>query len=479
MHDPISQAYDVEPSRGVFCNRTLNMRSIQAIGYDMDYTLIHYNMEEWESRAFEYTRRRLSQKGWPVEDLEFHPDRVMRGLAVDRKLGNIVKANRFGYIKQAAHGTEILEFGQMRDTYSRTLVDHEEDRWFFLNTLFSISAASMYLELVDMLDDGDLPRAMGYEDLWEAIQDALDAAHLEGMLKAEIMSEPDRYVELDPDMPLTLLDQREAGNKMLLITNSGWKYTKFMMAYAVDRYLPGEMTWRDLFDIVVVAAGKPAFFLTDKPIFRLATEEGLVEPIVGSIPERGIYLGGNASLIEEYLGVSGDRILFVGDHLVSDVNISKQVLRWRTALVLRELEQEVETVRDSRNRQERIQELMNEKVELERKVSKLRLKRQRLRGEYGPEVEGDDETYREDIDQLRSKLIALDDEITPLVVRDGEDFNDHWGYLMRAGNDKSYLTRQVERYADIYTSRVSNFLDYTPHVYFRAPRGEMPHDQQR
>lgn len=476
MHDPIADAYDVDPPRGVFCNRTLNLRSIQAIGYDMDYTLIHYNMEEWESRAFEHTRRNLSNQGWPVDDLEFDPDRVMRGLAVDRELGNIVKANRFGYIKQAAHGTEMMEFGQMRDAYARTLVDLEEDRWYFLNTLFSISAASMYLELVDKLDAGELPRAMGYEDLWAEVQEALDAAHLEGMLKEEIMSEPERYVDLDPDMPLTLLDQREAGNKMLLITNSGWTYTKFMMAYAVDRFLPGDMTWRDLFDLIVVAAGKPAFFLTDKPIFRLATEDGLVEPIVGSIPEPGIYLGGNASLIEDYLGISGDRILFVGDHLFSDVNVSKQVLRWRTALVIRELEREVRAVQASRERQSKIQALMNEKAELERRISTLRLERQRLRGDYGPEIEGDDETYRNQIEQLRSELIELDDEIKPLVVRDGKDFNEKWGFLMRAGNDKSYLTRQVERYADIYTSRVSNFLAYTPHVYFRAPRGNMPHD---
>lgn len=30
--------------RGIFCTRTLNLRSISAIGYDMDYTLMHYNV---------------------------------------------------------------------------------------------------------------------------------------------------------------------------------------------------------------------------------------------------------------------------------------------------------------------------------------------------------------------------------------------------------------------------------------------------
>jgi hypothetical protein len=36
------------PERGVYCSRTLNLRSIKAIGYDMDYTLIHYDVNAWE-----------------------------------------------------------------------------------------------------------------------------------------------------------------------------------------------------------------------------------------------------------------------------------------------------------------------------------------------------------------------------------------------------------------------------------------------
>ena len=58
-------------SRGVYCNRTLNLRSIRAIGYDMDYTLIHYKVEDWERRAYAHVRTKLAQAGWPVADLEF------------------------------------------------------------------------------------------------------------------------------------------------------------------------------------------------------------------------------------------------------------------------------------------------------------------------------------------------------------------------------------------------------------------------
>ena len=43
-----------DPRRGIYCSRTLNLHAIQAIGYDMDYTLIHYHVQEWERLAYTY-----------------------------------------------------------------------------------------------------------------------------------------------------------------------------------------------------------------------------------------------------------------------------------------------------------------------------------------------------------------------------------------------------------------------------------------
>src|SRR5512146_1506180 len=100
----------VPPGRGIYCNRTLNLHHVRAIGYDMDYTLIHYVTEEWERRAYEHLRARLLTLGWPVQDLAFDPAFVTRGLISDIELGNIVKANRFGYVKRAYHGTTPLSY---------------------------------------------------------------------------------------------------------------------------------------------------------------------------------------------------------------------------------------------------------------------------------------------------------------------------------------------------------------------------------
>lgn len=46
-------------------------------------------------------------------------------------------------------------------------------------------------------------------------------------------------------------------------------------------------------------------------------------------------------MVENSLDIHGDEILYVGDHIYTDVSQSKVHLRWRTALICRELEEEV------------------------------------------------------------------------------------------------------------------------------------------
>jgi hypothetical protein len=285
-------------------------------------------------------------------------------------------------------------------------------------------------------------------------------------------------VEVDPDTALALLDQRHAGKKLLLITNSDWGYTRSIMQHTFDRFLPQGMSWRELFDVIIVSARKPAFFSTRSPVFRVATEEGLLEPCPKGIERDGIYLGGSASLVEDYLGLSGDEILYVGDHVFTDVHVSKDVLRWRTALILRELESDLAGIAAFRADQSRLSTLMVEKEDLEFQFSSLKLDAMRRKAGYGPAPETSLAQLDKQTARVRSKLARLDQQIAPLAAAAGALGNSRWGPLMRAGNDKSHLARQVERYADIYMSRVSNFTAHTPFTYLRSRRGSLPHDPE-
>jgi 5'-nucleotidase len=462
--------------RRIFCNRTLNLRSIKAIGYDMDYTLVHYDGEAWERRAYAHLRQRLADQNWPVENLEFDPTFAMRGLVIDRQNGNIAKANRFGYVKTAYHGTQPLNFDSTRDEYSRAVVELDHPRWVFLNTLFAISEACMYAQLVDLVDQHKLPAGIGYSELYQHVRRTLDEAHMEGALKAEILAAPEKFVHLDNQVPLVLLDQLHAGKRLMLITNSEWPYTQSMMDFAFNPHLPSGMGWKDLFELVVVSARKPRFFSTEAPAFEVIDDAGLLQPVAGGIRKPGNYVGGHASMIERYLGCVGSEILYVGDHVHGDVHQSKSERRWRTALIVPELEPELEALEAFSDKQEKLSEMMEEKSHLEYLYVKTRLRLQRIDKGYGPAEEMPRAELKKELHGLRHRLDSLDQAITPLAKSAGELANQQWGLLMRTGNDKSYMARQVERHADIYTSRVSNFLFETPFAYLRSQRGSLPHD---
>jgi 5'-nucleotidase len=179
----------------------------------------------------------------------------------------------------------------------------------------------------------------------------------------------------------------------------------------------------------------------------------LFDLVIAEALEAGrVYAGGDALLVESSLGFSGAQILYVSDHLFGDVHVSKAILRWRTGLVLREIEPEVRALEAMREADARLDEMMARKIQLDARLARLRLERQRREMGYDPHA-------------------------GPAAGRGiGEIGNETWGPLMRAGNDKSLFARQVERYANIYTSRESNLLAETPFVYPRTARGSLPHD---
>lgn len=471
-------------SRGIFCSRTLNLRSISAIGYDMDYTLIHYNVKAWEGRAYDYCMGNLQSMGFPVDGLAFDPDLVIRGLVIDKEKGNLVKADRFGYVKRAMHGTRMLSTQDVSEMYGRELVDlRKENRWEFLNTLFSVSEAVAYMQMVERYDEGAISAEIcppDYRGLYKAVGKALFRAHVEGQLKSEIMSNPELFVEPDPELPLALLDQKEAGKKLLLITNSDYHYTDKMMKHSFNRFLPNDMGWRDLFDMVIISARKPEFFQMSHPLYEVVTGEGLMRPCFKA-QKGGLYSGGSAQMVENSLDIHGDEILYVGDHIYTDVSQSKVHQLWRTALICRELEEEYSALIHSRDHRGALIELINQKEVVGDLFNQLRLALQRRNtgrpAQTLAATNMDDQELTESMQKLLIVMQRLDEKIAPMLEADGELFNERWGFLSRAGLwDKSHLMRQIEKYADIYTSRVSNFLHYTPFMYFRSQEQTLAHD---
>jgi 5'-nucleotidase len=58
-----------------------------------------------------------------------------------------------------------------------------------------------------------------------------------------------------------------------------------------------------------------------------------------------VFQGGNWKYLLEMLELtSGDNVMYVGDHMYSDILRSKRSLGWRTCLVIPELKEEVDNL---------------------------------------------------------------------------------------------------------------------------------------
>lgn len=224
----------------------------------------------------------------------------------------------------------------------------------------------------------------------------------------------------------------------------------------------------------------------------MRTAEGELRP--ASLPlERGsVHEGGNLQDLERALGTTGDRILYVGDHIYGDILRSKRESAWRTVMVIQEMVTEVEATEQCHVEMERVHELHGHREELEdqlryyqgrfKEVSKQleeRAASSNGHGRAGAEVgalDAERVRIKRTVERIRGQMRAIDAEVLELEQTIDACFHPYWGSLMKEADDRSSFGDQVEEYACLYTSRVSNFAAYSPLQHFRSGRDRMPHE---
>ncbi len=482
---------DVARKNRVFCNRNLRMDTIEMIGFDMDYTLALYHQDRLEQLSMELTLQKLVDKhGYApdIQQLSYDPRWAIRGLVVDKKYGNVFKADRHSYVGRCYHGFREVSHDERKAIYRNEKINLSSDRYEWIDTLFALPEAVMYLTLVDWHDRQGAPA--DYDKLFADIRTAIDEAHRDDTLKSVIKADLGAFIIKDPLLGETLHKFRSSGKKLFLLTNSLYDYTASVMSYLLDGERKAYPSWRNYFDIVMVAAGKPAFLNELRPFVQIDPATGA--PVgngngesIKHLARDKVYQAGNVIAFEQLTGVKGEQVLYIGDHIYGDILRLRKQHMWRTAMVLQELEREI-SVSDRLEAQIKDLDLLDRRhrnLESEIDYQSLRLKKiQRLidDGATAPplrtRLEDARRVTRESIDALRDRAQLMDAEVDSLEDRIDRAYNPHWGSCLREGNENSRFGEQVNDYADLYTSRVSNFGPYSPLRYFRAPRRPMPHE---
>jgi HAD superfamily 5'-nucleotidase-like hydrolase len=480
---------DVPRKNRVFCNRNLRMDSIEMIGFDMDYTLALYHQDKLEQLSIQLTLTKLIEKhGYPEEirNLVYDPKWAIRGLMVDRQFGNVFKMDRHAYVGRCYHGFKELDQEQRRASYRNEKINLSSDRFEWIDTLFGLPEAVMYTAMVDWADKQT--GTVDYDKLFGDIRTAIDEAHRDDTLKSVIKADLPSYIIKDPLLGETLHKFRSSGKKLFLLTNSLYDYTTVVMSYLLDGERKAYPSWRNYFDIVIVGGAKPAFFNELRPFVMIDPASGAPVQTNGEIKHLSrdkVYQGGNVVAFEQMTGIKGEHLLYIGDHIYGDILRLRKQHMWRTAMVLQELEREM-AVSDRLEGQIEDLDLLDRRhrnLESEIDYQSLRLKKiQRLLDDpttsapLKARLEEERKIARASVDTLRDRANLMDSEVDSLEKRIDRTFNPYWGSCLREGNENSRFGEQVNDYADLYTSRVSNFGPYSPLRYFRAPRRPMPHE---
>ena len=471
--------------RRIFCNRNLRMSDLTWVGFDMDYTLAIYNQQEMDELSIKATVEKLIARGYPdwVRSIPKRTEFPVRGLLIDKRFGHILKMNRYKFVTKGYHGLRELQRDELRQLYHSKKIRPATPRYHWIDTLYALSEASLYAALVEAMEQRGMP--IDYAKTFTDIRESIDEAHRDGTILETVAAEYPRYVMKDHDLAPTLHKLRSSGKKLFLLTNSRWAYTDRMMTYLLDGEMGEYPHWRNYFDVVVAAATKPAFFEERRPLMERDGEE--LRPATFPLERGKIYEGGNLQDLERGLGAAGDQILYVGDHIYGDILRSKKDSAWRTAMIIQELEVEVlahdscredfgraESLEDARDRlEDELRFYQTRYRELSRRIDHAQAK---PNGFSVAQAEAERARIKRAIDRVRGRLRVVDGEVRAIERHVDHRFHPFWGSLLKEENEQSSFGAQVEEYACLYTSRVSNFLFYSPQQYFRSPRDEMAHE---
>jgi 5'-nucleotidase len=468
QHSPKEHLYDfpdevgVPPEQRIYVNRNLRMSSIEAVGFDLDHTLSHYDQLSVGELAFSATKEKLvTKKHYPEEilTLSYDPDFLVRGLVVDLDRGNILKMDCHNYVQRVCHGKRAISSSERKNIYAEVRFSFSKNSYSSIDTLFHIPEVYLFTSLVDYFEKSR--REPDFRELFFDVREMIDEAHRDGSIKNKIISDPGRYIQADP-MIFDLFERlRSNGKRLFLLTNSESAYTDSLLSYASSLKDTAE-PWSNYFDIVVTKANKPTFFSRRKSRTTCAARDA-----DDTIECR------NAYELEKHLGCKTGKIIYFGDHTYGDILKAKKVLGWRTGMIVPELESEILTALRIRKTYSHLVVMSAQRQAAERE--KVAIDKNNLKSnESTKAATSTSEVRRSEV--LEGLIQDLSEEIDNLESICQFSYNSKWGSLFREGKQISRFGHQVKDFACIYMHKVSNMLHYPTSYYFQSYLDFMPHE---
>ncbi|KAI8145840.1 HAD-superfamily hydrolase [Fennellomyces sp. T-0311] len=447
----------------IFINNELNLKYVEVYGFDYDYTLANYT-DNLSRTIYDILRDILvDMLRYPkqIKDLQFDPSFAVRGLHYDINKGWLMKIDSFANVQ-----LNTVHAGRDRVSDPEEVIRHYNGthiaprylntNMFQLNDLFSIPQACLLSDVLQFFKEKNIsfhPRYLS-DDVSQAARILHSGANMSGAygiggrLHHAVLADISQYLEKSPKLVGFLEKLKKSGKKTFLLTNSSLPFIDKGM-----QYITSSPDWRDLFDCVIVSARKPDFYRSRRP-FRRAQEP--TWDSVNKFEKGEVYQGGNLIDFTRLTGWSGQKVLYFGDHIFSDLIDPTVEQGWRTGAIIHELAAEIE-IRNTSSYRHTLAWLL--------RIERLLVEAQKHYGE--PDTDGEIQAlvteWAEERRNARHELRNV--------------FNKSFGSVFRTYQNPTYFANKIRTFADIYMSNVTNLTNFSLDYAFYPDRTYLPHER--
>ncbi|KAJ2601621.1 hypothetical protein H4R99_002948 [Coemansia sp. RSA 1722] len=464
-------------SQDIFPNTELRLSKVRTYGFDYDYTLARYT-DKLPETIYTMIRDVLVDKmQYPrvLKGMKYDKTFAIRGISYDKETGWLFKLDsNYNIAMDTIHyGREPLR--DLEEVYSlhngpHLAPDYVKRHLSHLNDLYSIPEATLLADVIQYFSENNVPFHPRYlaEDIRTAGEyihkgDGVSVSPLHGV----IMSNIDEYLERAPELLQLLETLKREGKRLFLLTNSGYEY--------VDRgltHLFGTRAWRDVFDVVIVSARKPSWYLSHRPFRHVPTDNNsgsgssVVRPwaFVDRFEEGQVYSGGNLMSFTNITGYSDRNVMYFGDHLYSDLRDPSIQKGWFTGAIVSELKYELSVIQQTEYRQSVAYIQLLEKI--------LKHSQQETRGGAFQRLPAEEkEAFRRLLDLGRSERRRVRWRMRDL-------FNTNFGSVFRTEKYPSLFATKIKSFANVYTADLVNLGAYPSDFVFYPKRMTQAHESR-
>lgn len=153
-------------------------------------------------------------------------------------------------------------------------------------------------------------------------------------------------------------------------------------------------------------------------------------------------------------GWTGEKVLYLGDHVYADLADLSLNHGWRTGAIIQDIEEEVDRMNN-----EDFKWTLNWSTVLRHTL-----------------IENFQEAARKGQPEITTLLDQWSEEYLQCKTELKKHLNPKFGSVFRCSRNPSYFSKRLFTYSDIYTSKVTNLNGYSLNHTFYPRRGVLPHE---